>query len=180
VTDPSAQSSGRGSPALDAEEQEQSMPEIKVIRKGVTSSVREVPTDTTLAVLPLTFKRVGQEVASENEQPELVDSVEKAFEKLKPKYEFKERAGEEQAEFIADLEFNSITDFEPENILKAVPGKKNDLATLKSTVDLLYRLKERWELPAVKRAWEDPKQRKQILAALASLKEKIEKVAQGR
>jgi type VI secretion system protein ImpB len=155
------------------------MPEIKVIRKGITPAVRDVPTDTTLAVLPVTFDQVGKEVADENEEPKRIDSVKAAFEEFKPARRFELRAGEEETEFVADLEFRSIKDFEPENIQKRVPGKRNDLADLKNTIDLLYRLKDRWSIPAVKRAWNDPSQRKQILSALAALRVELEKVAQG-
>jgi type VI secretion system protein ImpB len=155
------------------------MPEIKVIRKGIVPTVRDVPTDTTLAVLPVTFEQVGKEVADENEEPKRIDSVKAAFEEFKPARRFEMRAGEEETEFVADLEFRSIKDFEPENIQKRVPGKRNDLADLKNTIDLLYRLKDRWSIPAVKRAWNDPSQRKQILSALAALKVELEKVAQG-
>jgi hypothetical protein len=38
-------------------------------------------------------------------------------------------------------------------------------------------MKDRWSLPSVKRAWSDPKQRKQILEALARLRGELEKVA---
>lgn len=153
------------------------MPKIEVIRKGITPAVRPVPTDTTLAILPMTLNRVGKEVADEDEEPVRIDSVNEAFEKFKPSIRFETTAGEEATEFIAELEFRSIKDLDPENIQKRVPGKRNDIADLKSTIDLLYRLKDRWSLPAVKRAWNDPGQRKQILAALANLRTELEKVA---
>jgi predicted component of type VI protein secretion system len=78
---------------------------------------------------------------------------------------------------VADLEFRSLKDFSPENIQKRVPGQRNDIADLKNAIDLLYRMKDRWSLPSVKRAWSDPKQRKQILEALARLRSELEKVA---
>jgi type VI secretion system protein ImpB len=153
------------------------MPKIEVIRKGITSAIRPVPTDTTLTLLPMTLDRVGKEVAHEDEEALRIDGVSDAFEKFKPSIHFETRVGEEQTEFVAELEFHSIKDFSPENIQKRVPGKRNDLADLGNTIDLLYRLKDRWSLPAVKRAWSDPNQRKQILSALAKLREELERVA---
>jgi type VI secretion system protein ImpB len=153
------------------------MPKIEIIRKGITQAVRPVPTDTTLAILPMTLNRVGKELDDEDETPTRVDSVKDAFEKFKPSIHFETLAGEEATEFVADLEFHSLKDFDPENVQKRVPGKRNDIADLKNTIDLLYRLKDRWSLPAVKRAWNNPEQRKQILAALSYLRIELAKVA---
>jgi len=153
------------------------MPKIEVIRKGITPAVRPVPTDTTLAVVPVTLERMGREVLTEDEEPVRVDSVDDAFQKFKPSIHFETQAGEEATEFVADLEFRSLKDFSPENIQKRVPGQRNDIADLKNAIDLLYRMKDRWSLPSVKRAWSDPKQRKQILEALARLRSELEKVA---
>ena len=153
------------------------MPKIEVIRKGITPAVRPVPTDTTLAVLPVTLERMGREVENEDEEPVRVDSVDDAFQKFKPSIRFETQAGEEATEFVADFEFRSLKDFSPENIQKRVPGQRNDIADLKNAIDLLYRMKDRWSLPSVKRAWSDPKQRKQILEALARLRSELEKVA---
>ena len=50
------------------------MPVVKVSRAGVRSAPREVPTDTTAAVLPMTVDRVGQECA-EDEQPTKVSNL---------------------------------------------------------------------------------------------------------
>lgn len=156
------------------------MPKIEVIRKGITAAVRPVPTDTTLAILPMTLDRVGKELEDEDEKPTRVDGVNDAFEKFKPSIHFETLAGEEATEFVADLEFHNLKDFDPENLQKRVPGKRNDIADLKNTIDLLYRLKDRWSLPAVKRAWNIPEQRQQILAALANLRTELEKVAHAR
>jgi type VI secretion system protein ImpB len=155
------------------------MPRIEVIRKGITPAVRPVPTDTTLAILPTTLDRVGKEVEDEDEQPVKIDSVNDAFEKFKPSIRFETWAGEEATEFVAELEFHSLKDFAPENIQKRVPGKRNDIADLQNTINLLYRLKDRWSLPPVRRAWNEPQLRKQIVAALASLRTELEKVAQA-
>jgi type VI secretion system protein ImpB len=154
------------------------MPKIEVIRKGITPAVRPVPTDTTLAVLPVTLDRMGREVETEDEEATRVDSVNDAFEKFKPSIHFETQAGPEATEFVADFEFRSLKDFSPENIQKRVPGQRNDIADLKNAIDLLYRMKDRWSLPSVKRAWSNPAQRKQIIAALARLRAELEKIAQ--
>jgi predicted component of type VI protein secretion system len=155
------------------------MPRIEVIRKGITPAVRPVPTDTTLAILPMTLDRLGKEVEDEDEQPSRIDSVNDAFEKFKPSIRFETLAGADATEFVAELEFHSLKDFAPENIQKRVPGKRNDIADLQNTIDLVYRLKDRWSLPAVRRAWNDPQLRKQIVGALARLRTELEKVAQA-
>jgi predicted component of type VI protein secretion system len=155
------------------------MPRIEVIRKGITPAVRPVPTDTTLAILPTTLDRVGKEVEDEDEQPVRIDSVNDAFEKFKPSIHFEALAGEGATAFVVDLEFHSLKDFAPEDIQKRVPGKRNDIADLQNTINLLYRLKDRWSLPPVRRAWNEPQLRKQIVAALARLRTELEKVAQA-
>jgi predicted component of type VI protein secretion system len=154
------------------------MPKIEVIRKGITPAVRPVPTDTTLAVLPVTLERMGREVETEEEEAVRVDSVDDAFRKFKPSIHFETQAGAEATEFVSDFEFRSLKDFSPENIQKRIPGQRNDIADLKNAIDLLYRMKDRWSLPSVKRAWSNPAQRKQILAALARLHAELEKIAQ--
>jgi type VI secretion system protein ImpB len=156
------------------------MPKIEVIRKGVTPAARPVPTDTTAAVLPMTLNRVGKEVEDEEEAPVSVDSVNDAFAKFKPSIHFETNAGEEATEFVVDFDFHSLKDFDPENIQKRVGGKRNDLADLKNSIDLLYRLKDRWSLPGVKKAWSDPNQRQQIIAAVDQLRQQLEKLAQAK
>jgi len=156
------------------------MPKIEVIRKGVTPAARPVPTDTTATVLPVTLNRVGKEVEDEEEAPVSVDSVNDAFAKFKPSIHFETNAGEDATEFVIDVDFNSLKDFDPENIQKRVGGKRNDLADLKNSIDLLYRLKDRWSLPGVKKAWSDPNQRQQIIAAVNQLREQLEKLAQAK
>ena len=156
------------------------MPKIEVIRKGVTPAARPVPTDTTAAVLPMTLDRVGKEVEDEEEQPISVDSVNDAFAKFQPSIHFETTAGEDSTEFTIDCVFKSLKDFDPENIQKRVAGKRNDVADLKNSIDLLYRLKDRWSLPAVKKAWSDPAQRQQIIAAINGLREQLEKLSQTK
>lgn len=125
----------------------------------------------------MTLDRVGREVGDEDEQPTRIGSVAEAFEQFKPSIRFETLAGPESTEFVVELEPRSLKDFEPENVQKRTPGKRNDVADLRNTIDLLYRLKARWALPPVKRAWEEPTQRQQILAALSRLRSELEKVA---
>jgi type VI secretion system protein ImpB len=154
------------------------MPKIEVIRKGVTAAVRPVPTDTTLAVLPVTLDRLDREVESEDEEAVRIDSVEDAFNQFKPAIHFETHAGPMETRFVADLEFRSLRDFSPESIQKRVPGQRNDIAELKSAIDLLYRMKDRWSLPSVRRAWSNENDRRQILAALAMLRIELKRIAQ--
>jgi predicted component of type VI protein secretion system len=136
----------------------------------------------------MTLERVNREVRSETEEPEMVESLQSAFEKFKPELKFRGTAGDEETEFRADLRFRSIKDFDPNNIMTrqevrgedgAVTYLRNDLADLKNNIDLLYRLKDRWKLPAVRRAWSNPEQRREIVRALDQLREELSKVAQG-
>lgn len=162
------------------------MPVVKVIRKGISASVRKVPTSTAAAVLPMTLARVGKEAATENEDPIKVESLQDSFEKFKPKLSFKGNAGPEETEFHVEVDFRSIKDFDPENLQKRqetrnadgeVEYLRNDLADLKSNIDLIYRLKDRWKLPTVRRAWGNADQRKEIIEALGRLRSELEKVA---
>lgn len=162
------------------------MPLVKVIRRGVTPAVRKVPTSTCAVVMPMTLDRVGKEVKSEDEQPTRVDNLQEAFTKFEPQMKFKGRVGEEETEFQADFRFKSLKDFDPENLQKRqeirnADGEteylRNDIADLKNHVDLLYRLKDRWKLPAVRRAWSRPEQRQEIITALGKLRTELEKVA---
>ena len=162
------------------------MPVVKVIRKGISASVRKVPTSTAAAVLPMTLARVGKEAATENEDPIKVESLQDSFEKIKPKLLFKGNAGAEETEFHVEVDFRSIKDFDPENLQKRqetrnadgeVEYLRNDLADLKSNIDLIYRLKDRWKLPTVRRAWGNADQRKEIIEALGRLRSELEKVA---
>lgn len=162
------------------------MPLVKVIRKGITPSIRKVPTSTAAAMMPMTLERVGKEAESENEEPAKVESVADAFQKFQPKLSFKGNAGEEETEFKAEFNFRSVKDFDPENLQKhqeirnedgEVTYLRNDIADLKSNVDLLYRLKDRWKLPTVRRAWNNQAQRKEIIEALGRLRGELEKVA---
>jgi hypothetical protein len=162
------------------------MPLIKVIRKGVTPSIRKVPTSTCASVMPMTLERIGREVASENEALTKVEDVNDAFAKFQPAIYFKTNVGPENTEFVAEFRFKGIKDFDPENLQKrqevrhedgGVSYLRNDIADLKKNIDLLYRLKDRWGLPAVRRAWANNAQRKEIIAALGRLRGELEKVA---
>ena len=164
------------------------MPLVKVVRKGVTAAVRKVPTSTAAAMLPMTLNRVGSEAGSETEDLAKVEDLGDAFRKFQPKLKFQGYAGEDEAEFKADFEFRSIKDFDPENLQKRQEVKdedgnstflRNDLADLKQNVDLLYRLKDRWKLPAVRRAWGNAGQRQEIVDALGKLRGELQRVAEG-
>ena len=164
------------------------MPLIKVVRKGITPHVRRVPTSTCAAIKPLTLDRVAREVGSETEEPAKVESLQGAFDTFKPSMQFVGRAGEEETEFRAEFHFRSIKDFEPENLQKRqeIRGEdgetrplRNDVADLKNHIDLLYRLKDRWKLPTVRRAWSNPEHRREIIGALGRLRQELETVAGG-
>ncbi len=164
------------------------MPLIKVVRKGVTPSVRKVPTSTAAAMLPMTLERTGGEASSENEELTKVEDLGDAFRKFEPRLDFRGFAGPEETEFRAEVQFRSIKDFEPDNIQKRqeqrdpegnVTYLRNDVADLKANIDLLYRLKDRWKLPAVRRAWANPAQRTEIVNALSRLRSELERVAEG-
>jgi type VI secretion system protein ImpB len=164
------------------------MPLVKVIRKGVTPSVRKVPTSTAALMLPMTSDRVGVEASSEHEELFKVEDLNDAFRKFEPRLSFRGNAGPEEAEFRADIRFRSIKDFDPENLQKKQEIKnangeseylRNDIADLKTNIDLLYRLKDRWKLPTVRRAWANEEQRKEIITALGKLRSELERVAQG-
>jgi type VI secretion system protein ImpB len=162
------------------------VPLIKVIRKGITPSIRKVPTSTCAVTLPMTLERVGMEAVSETEEPTKVEDVADAFRKFQPTLKFKGTAGPEETEFRAEFRFRSVKDFDPENLQKRqeIKGEggeteflRNDIADLKNRIDLLYRLKDRWKLPAVRRAWSSESQRKEIIEALGRLREELSKVA---
>jgi hypothetical protein len=164
------------------------MPLIKVIRKGITPSVRKVPTSTCAAILPMRLDNVGVEAGSEEEEFTRIESVSDAFTTFSPSLSFTGYAGPEETEFKADLRFRSVRDFEPENLQKrqeirgedgSITYLRNDLADLKGSIDVLYRLKDRWKLPAVRRAWNSESQRKEIIEALGRLKDELGKVAGG-
>lgn len=162
------------------------MPLVKVIRKGVTPSVRKVPTSTAAVMLPMTLNRVGKEAASENEELTRVEDVNDAFAKFKPELKFKGAAGPDETEFKAEFNFKGMKDFDPENLQKKqeirdedgnVTGYvRNDIADLKTNIDLLYRLKDRWKLPTVRRAWNSEAQRVEIIEALGRLKADLKKI----
>ncbi len=164
------------------------MPLVKVVRKGITPTVRKVPTSTAAAMLPMTMARIGAEATSETEDLTKVEDLGDAFKKFEPKLNFRGTAGPDETEFRADLRFRSIKDFDPDNLQKRQEVKnadgeteylRNDLADLKTNIDLLYRLKDRWKLPTVRRAWGNATQRQEIVTALGKLRSELERVAQG-
>lgn len=154
------------------------MPVTNIKRTGVRSAPREIPTETTLTILPMTMDRIGQE-APEDEGPTKVSSLAEAFEKFAPKLDFRTTVGEEGTEFVADLEFRSLKDFDPKQIRSREPGKRNDIADLQAEIDLLQRMRERFTLLSVKRAWENPEQRKEMIAAVGDLQDSLRQIAEG-
>jgi hypothetical protein len=137
----------------------------------------------------MTLERVGKEAASENEEPVKVEDVQDAFNKFHPTLKFRGNAGLEETEFKAEFRFRGVKDFDPENLQKRQQIKnangeteylRNDIADLKDHIDLLYRLKDRWKLPTVRRAWSNAQRRKDILQALERLRGELEKVADTR
>jgi type VI secretion system protein ImpB len=168
------------------------MPVVKVIRPQIIPSVRKVPTSTCATVMPMTLERAGKEAVSDNEEAMHVQSIQEAFDKFTPKLDFRGTAGKEETDFRAEFHFRSIKDFEPENLQKRqevrtrtkageekVEYLRNDIADLKSNIDLLYRLKDRWRLPAVRRAWSKPEQREKMIEAFGRLRSEVERVAKG-
>ncbi|MBX3145445.1 MAG: type VI secretion system contractile sheath small subunit [Gemmatimonadales bacterium] len=154
------------------------MPVVKVTRAGVKMAPRQVPTETTATILPMTVDRVGQE-ALEDEQPTKVSSLAEAFEKFKPALDFKTNVGDEGTEFAAELEFKSLKDFDPKRVMTREPGKRNDVADLQSQIDLLHRMRERFAVLSVRRAWDNPDQRKEIIEAVAEFQDALRKISGG-
>jgi hypothetical protein len=154
------------------------MPVVKVTRAGVKQAPRQVPTETTTAILPMTVERVGEE-CGEDEGPTKVSSLAEAFEAFQPALNFKTNVGEEGTEFVADLEFKSLKDFDPKKIHSRDPGKRNDLADLQSQIDLLHRMRERFSVLSVRRAWDSPDQRKEIIDAVAEFQAALKKLSGG-
>ena len=152
------------------------MPVVRVTRAGVRPAPREVPTDTTLTVLPMTFDRVGQE-ADEDETPTRVSSLKEALDTFNPSLDFRTTAGEEGTEFVAELEFKSLKDFDPKQIRARQPGKRNDLADLQARIDLLHRMRERFASLPVKRAWDNPAQRAELLEAVREFEATLRRLA---
>jgi len=154
------------------------MPVTNIKRTGVRSAPRDVPTETTMTILPMTMDRIGQETP-EDEGPTKVSSLAEAFDAFKPKLDFRTTVGEEGTEFVAELDFKSLKDFDPKQIRSREPGKRNDIADLQAEIDLLQRMRERFTLLAVKRSWENPEQRKEMIAAVGELQDSLRQIAEG-
>jgi type VI secretion system protein ImpB len=142
--------------------------------QGIKPSAKELPTSTALLLQPMTLDAVGTELESETAEPVRVDNLDHAFKTFTPKVHFKSQG---PAEIEAQLSFAKLADFDPKNILKGGTSGRNDLAKLEATISLLYRLKERWAKPSVRKAWSDQAQRQQILGSLASLRTELQSVA---
>lgn len=154
------------------------MPVVKVTRAGVKQAPRQVPTETTATILPMTVDRVGEE-APEDEQPTKVSSLAEAFEKFQPSLDFKTTVGDEGTEFAAQLDFRSLKDFDPKKLMSRDPGKRNDLADIQSQIDLLHRMRERFSVLSVKRAWENEEQRQEIIDAVAEFQAALKQISGG-
>jgi type VI secretion system protein ImpB len=154
------------------------MPVTKIKRQGVRMAPKEVPTETTASILPMTLDRVGQE-CDDSEGPTKVSSLQEAFDKFKPSLDFKTTVGDEGTEFAAKLDFKSLKDFDPKKLMTREPGKQNDLADLQSQVDLLHRMRERFAVVSVRRAWDNEEQRKEIIDAIAEFQEALKKLSGG-
>ena len=152
------------------------MPVVKVTRAGVRTAPRQVPTDTTATILPMTFDRVGQE-CPEDEAPAKVSSLAEAFDAFKPKLDFRTTVGEEGTEFRAQLDFRSLKDFDPKQIRTREPGKRNDIADLQSRIDMLHRMRERFATLPVKRAWDNEAQRHEIIDAVREFETQLRRIA---
>jgi type VI secretion system protein ImpB len=152
------------------------MPVVRVTRTGIRAAPRQVPTDTTTTILPMTFDRVGQE-APEDEAPTKISTLADAFSAFQPKLDFRTTAGDEGTEFVAELEFKSLKDFDPKQIRSREPGKRNDIADLQGQIDLLHRMRESFGLLAVKRAWENEGQRQEIIDALGEFQAQLQQLA---
>ena len=111
------------------------MPIVKVIRKGVTSHIRKVPTSTCAAVLPLTIDQVGREAQTDNEELVRVDDLDDAFAKFKPAISFNGYAGKDENEFRAEYQFRTIKDFDPENLQRRqeVRNESGNVSYLRTT-----------------------------------------------
>ena len=147
------------------------MPEFNVKYQAITPHVKELPTSTALLLQPMTLEEIGKELESDTDGPVKVDDLQHAFKVFEPKVHFK---SEGPTEMVVDLAFQRMADFDPQNILKPNPSGRNDLAKLQATISLLYRLKERWAKPMVRRAWMDKTQRQQIINAITSLRGELQ------
>ena len=154
------------------------MPVIKETRTGVRKAAREVPTDTTLTVLPMTLDAVGNE-CSEDATPSKVSSLEGAFDAFKPGINFKTTVGEgeNETEVVAEIDFKNLKDFDPTSARQREPGKRNDIADLHSEISMLHEMRDRFSSLAVRRAWKDEAQRDEIIAATAKLQEHLRAIA---
>ncbi len=83
-------------------------------------------------------------------------------------------------EFEAELEFRSLRDFDPRQIRAREPGKRNDLADLQSRIEMLHRMRERFSVLSVKRAWENEEQRREIVGAVTELEGQLRRIAAPR
>ena len=134
----------------------------------------------------MTLNRINKELSSEDEKPTKVESVQEAFDQFAPKVDFRGRAGDNKAEFQAELEFHSLKDFNPENILKhqgvkdkngVIQYRRNDLADLSNTIEMLYRLRKTFDDTSIRRAWNNPDQRLEIVRLIGKLQQEVKQLS---
>ncbi len=152
------------------------MPVTKINRKGVTPSVREVPTDTTTTMLPMTVEAVGRE-AGQDDTPAKVANLTEAFEAFRPSVDFKATVGDEGTEFVVQHDFRTLKDFSPDKIRTGQDGKRNDVAALQGRIDLMYRIRERFGSISLKKAWRDEGLRAEIMEALGEFQDELSRIA---
>lgn len=159
------------------------MPVVKVTRKGVTPAVAKIPTDSTVTILPMTVERIDSEVDEPEskekgpEKPTRVSSLEEAFEQFQPSIDAKIEAGEEGIELVVQHEFRNLKGFDPKEVQKRQEGKRNDLADLDGTIQMLHRVYSRFDNRSVKAAWNDAAARDEVLAALGEFRAEVERIA---
>jgi hypothetical protein len=154
--------------------------EFDIQRQGVTPAVRPVPTDNTLAVLPMTADRVGRDLEDgENAAPVRINSTEDAFKQFRPKVHVQRDIGE--AKFVVDHQINGLRDLEPDRVLtRTSPDQQNDLADLHGRIQILQQLRTRFAQPKVKKAWANEEQRQELIEAVRQFQQQITKIAEGK
>ena len=149
--------------------------QIRTKRQGVIPSVRPVPTEVPLFVVPLTADRVGQDPEDIEKDATIVRSLDEAFKRFEPSVDFTHTV--QETEFKAKLKFQRIKDFSPDEVLKQETGEQNDLAALHARVAVLKELRSRFAGSKVQRAWAKDEQREEILKALKAFEAEVKRIA---
>lgn len=100
-------------------------------------------------------------------------SIKNMFKKVKPSIDVSLKTGDE-ANPIQDtkIDFNSIKNFEPEDIMEAVPL----LRDLKDKQDLIHRLEQLMQEAAFQKILKDPEKKQALVGFLRSVISDIEEV----